>query len=40
MFKLNIDNLEVQLFMKFYWKVIGRETEKIIAKEKAAIKAV
>lgn len=33
MFKLNINNSEIQLFMKFYWKVINRETEKLLKKE-------
>ena len=34
MFELNTDNPEVQLFMKLYWKVIERETEIILPKEK------
>ena len=38
MFELNTDNPEVQLFMKLYWKVIERATEKILPKEKVAVR--
>jgi hypothetical protein len=30
MFKLNLDNPEVQLFMKLYWTVIERQTAKLL----------
>lgn len=32
MFKLNTENPEVKQFMKFYWLVIDRETDKILEK--------
>ena len=34
MFKLNIENAEIQLLEKFYWKVIEKETDKILARER------
>lgn len=33
MFKLNTENPEIQIFMKLYWKVISRETDKMLAKK-------
>jgi len=30
MFKLNLENKEVQLFTKLYWTVIERQTDKLI----------
>lgn len=30
MFKLNLENPEVQLFMKLYWTIIERQTDKLL----------
>ena len=37
-YKLNIENPEVKQFMKFYWTVIGQETNVILEKEKVLVK--
>lgn len=38
MYKLNIENPEIKQFMKFYWTVIDRETDKIVEKEKILVR--
>ena len=34
MFKLNLENIEVKEFIKLYWLVVERETERLLKEEK------